>query len=97
MPIREIYLLLWSGEAALSRIFGIGRYVIHVWPNDHRPIHCRVTVGDGESEYRVFVPSFEVEYVSGKPLRSAELKEIIGLVRDQKNLIGKELRRLHGN
>lgn len=79
----------------MSKIFEAAGIVIHVWPNDHRPIHCHVFF-DGY-EMRVFLPDYKVQIVSKKTPNVALIKKVIDIVKDNRGPIGREWRRFHGN
>lgn len=79
----------------MSKIYGYGKFLIHVWPKDHLPVHCHVYVD--EYEIKVFLPDYAFEVIGNKFPPIGLIKEVLELVKDSKNLIGKEWRRLHGN
>jgi hypothetical protein len=79
----------------MSKIFECGRFLIHVWPKDHLPVHCHVYVDD--QEFRVFLPDFKVQMVGNSRVPTSTIKEALAIVKDHQNAIGKEWRRLHGN
>lgn len=79
----------------MAKIFEYGGITICVYPNDHSPIHCHVFVG--ESELRVFLPEYNFELKAGKTPNMATLKKVLEAVKNNRNLIGKEWRRFHGN
>ena len=80
----------------MSKIYEYGKFIIQVWPRDHRPVHCHISI-EGDTEIRVFLPDYKVEVVKGKALTSSAIKEIIEIVKDHRFAIGTEWRRLHGN
>lgn len=79
----------------MSKIYECGRFLIHVWPRDHLPVHCHVYV-DG-FEFRVFLPDYTVQAVTEKMPNMATIKQALAIIKDQKGAIGREWRRLHGN
>ena len=79
----------------MTKMFEYGGIIIYVYPNDHDPVHCHAFI-DG-AELRVFLPGFEMELKNGKMPNSSILKKIKEAVEDNRNVIGKEWRKFHGN
>ena len=80
----------------MTKMFEYGGIAIFVYPNDHDPVHCHAFVNG--INLRVFLPSYRIEKVcEGKMPNVTVLKRVVEAVKENRNIIGKEWRRFHGN